>query len=539
MRPAYTGCMPVVRVLILLICAAVPFLAAAEVQRLPILAKVGPWPVASYPIRFRGRLWFVNSVKGIDHNSGDVYSLGPNERQARHERHLWSQDAGAPTIHQGQLYWPSEDSRLFGDWGEFQITNGKGWRTGAIPFGGIFHIHAMAAKGQRLYAATSAWQGGVYVSNDRGRTWRNLYLHPRSETGFSRIVTLLPTNRGVVGLIRDRGVDGVIVVDADGTSRRLTDWPTNGTQEPLSHFQGKLHALVQGDDGLELWRENDGAARRVHRFRSGQRLFSLRSYQDALWALSNRPSGGTVWRSADGRNWRPVARFAGGQGRNLLVGKDLLIVTGGGLHGHGIVWGRFLSVDTKDPALPLPDLTNPLSDNAPDWSDEAEILAAHLRDPSAYDRVGRSLRDHIFPLARSRPPIDFFPRLLNCPRPDGRLNPFRDVIVPDKGSIGAFWLLWGMGMAQTGRVPPDMIRTPWSVPANSAEKYFEPQPMAMWAAAELGQVDRDTLDALMARALNTDDPLRLRMDAIGALTALTGLRHGADFAAWQRWWDDR
>ena len=134
------------------------------------------------------------------------------------------------------------------------------------------------------------------------------------------------------------------------------------------------------------------------------------------------------------------------------------------------------------------------------------------------------------------PPADFFADRLTSPRPSGALNPFRDVEILDLGSIGAFWLLWGLGLAKNGTVPADYIAAPWTVAENSAGKYFEPQLMAMWAAAETGRGDRATIAALMSRITNGADPLWLRMDAVGALSALTGARHGADFEAWVDWY---
>ena len=65
---------------------------------LPDLARVGPWPVASEPIAFRGRVWFANSVKGRNHNSADLYSYDPATGALRYERHLFSQDAGQPLV---------------------------------------------------------------------------------------------------------------------------------------------------------------------------------------------------------------------------------------------------------------------------------------------------------------------------------------------------------------------------------------------------------------------------------------------------------
>ncbi len=92
---------------------------------LPLLAEVGPWPEVSRLIGFRGRLWLANSVKGVNHNSADLYSLDPASGELRYERHLFSQDAGRPLVHAGLLYWPSEDSRFSIGWGDLLITNSR------------------------------------------------------------------------------------------------------------------------------------------------------------------------------------------------------------------------------------------------------------------------------------------------------------------------------------------------------------------------------------------------------------------------------
>jgi hypothetical protein len=61
------------------------------------VARPGPWPGVSGLIGYAGRVWFVNSVKFVDHNSADIYSYDPATGAARYERHLFSQDAGAPS----------------------------------------------------------------------------------------------------------------------------------------------------------------------------------------------------------------------------------------------------------------------------------------------------------------------------------------------------------------------------------------------------------------------------------------------------------
>ncbi len=78
---------------------------AGAPPEIPVLARIGPWPVASRPIGFDGRIWFANSVKAVNHNSADIYSYDPRSGALRLERHLFSQDAGQPLAWNGLLYW--------------------------------------------------------------------------------------------------------------------------------------------------------------------------------------------------------------------------------------------------------------------------------------------------------------------------------------------------------------------------------------------------------------------------------------------------
>ncbi len=87
-----------------------------------------------------------------------------------------------------------------------------------------------------------------------------------------------------------------------------------------------------------------------------------------------------------------------------------------------------------------------------------------------------------------------------------------------------------------GPVPLDWLAEPWATPANPAEKYYATAPAAIWTAGQIGQDDRATIDALVARLERPDDPLGLTGDVVGALTALTGERFAYDRAAWREWW---
>ena len=85
------------------LCVASQNRDAAAADKLVVLKDGLHWPHVSSLIGYGGRLWFVNSRKYVNHNSTDVWSYDPATGGARYERHLLSQDAGDPVIHDGLL----------------------------------------------------------------------------------------------------------------------------------------------------------------------------------------------------------------------------------------------------------------------------------------------------------------------------------------------------------------------------------------------------------------------------------------------------
>jgi len=130
--------------------------------------EIGPWPVVSRLIGYGDRIWFANSVKGVNHNSADLHSVPLVGGDPRYEGHLFSQDAGDPVVHRGLLYWPLEDARVEPGIGAFDVTDGERWDHGLIPTELAFHVHAMVAAGNSVYAAPSAWKGSIARSDDGG-----------------------------------------------------------------------------------------------------------------------------------------------------------------------------------------------------------------------------------------------------------------------------------------------------------------------------------------------------------------------------------
>ena len=502
--------------------------------RLEVLARVGPWPVVSQLVGYDGRVWFANSVKGRNHNSADIHSYGPADGEVRYERHLFSQDAGKPVVADGLLYWPFEDSRVSLGWGHFMVTNGRDWRYGAIPTALSFHTHAMAAAGGRLVAATSAWRAGLQASDDAGSTWREVYDHPTANRRLSRIYEMAALGQVLFAPIVDRSSDPPtrrLLQLAGGGVGEVPDWPAQRIVLGMAPFDGWLYAAVRQDDGAAIWRTDGRISEQVVGPRAGWRLRDLDAGPNGLWALEAAGDSGRLWFSADGRTWRVDRTMDGGQPQDLLVYGGAPYVGGAGADGQGILWGG-----AGPPAVPaaarrpLP----PIPAGPPrNWPALAAEIDALLARPKSYDRHGRVLRDALHRAVISSPPPGWLAARLSAAMPDRRLSLIGGAVTVPAHKLGQWAVLWAMALARQGPVPVDLIATPWTAPDNGSEKYFEPAPAAIWAAAMAGQNDPETVATLIDRLDRPGDPPWLQGDVIGALTALTGRRFGYDTAAWR------
>ena len=516
--------------------------AAMAQDPLPVVAHVGPWPEASNLVGYQGRVWLASSVKWRNHNSADIYTYDPATGDLRYERHLFSQDAGRPAILDGLLYWPFEDNRFSLGWGHFMVTDGTDWRLRTIPTGQAFHSHAMAVVDKRLIAANSAWRAGLDVSDDGGLTWRRMYEHPTPNGRVSRIVDLFALGSGIVGPLSGPNERRLLIAEGEAVTD-LPDWPRNRRLRAAAVFKDWLYGLVGGDDGTSIWRSDGRRSERVAPPRAGWGATGLAAGEDGLWAVGNGPDGGALWFSADGAEWVVKHTLPDGTPREVLIFGGQPYVAGAGDDGRGILWGP--PPDSAASDSTAPDLavgTSPVLPAGPgaevDWAEAAARLDTALIDPQTYTGRAGVLRGLVLELAQAGPPPDLFSARLLRPVPEVTLSLFGGALQVSAVSMARWMLLWGMALAGIGEVPLELIIEPWDVPANRAEKYFVPQLAAMWAVAATGQNDGATVAALIERLERTDDPLWLRGDAVGALSATTGRRFGYDAAAWRRWWSE-
>ena len=514
---------------------------SGTLREMEVLARVGPWPEVSQMIGYRGRVWFANSVKGVNHNSADLWSLDPRAGKVRYERHLFSQDAGDPVIHKGLLYWPFEDARASLGWGGMQVTNGEAWRYLLVPSATMFHIHLAAEWQGSLVAVSSAWRAGLQVSDDGGRTWASAYDHPTPPQRVSRMSEFAVAGGLGIGRMREPGQkfrlvrwDGEALSDVPG-------WDQGPYVHSLTAHRGAVFFAHTARDGSVISVVEDGRARSLNGAPAEWSVRDLASDGERLWALVRAEKGGDVWSSPAGEDWRLEAALSGGTPKHIAVADGAVYVGGTGEDERGILWGMLPEVlpaapNGDPPKLPL----RQRSSEPEDLDLLGAELDAELQEPDNFFNHGRAvLRGLVYRIARSDPPASLLASRLTPDLPKQEVPVIGGSKNVAARHLGHWILLWGIGLSGKGQVPLHYFERPWVAPEHGSEKYFDPLLMALWAVTQIGQADTATLGALIGRLGRDGDPDWLQGDVIGTLSALTDKRFGYDTAAWRDWWAAR
>lgn len=513
--------------------AAVADLPEAENPvRLDVLARVGPWPVASRLVGYRGRLWFAGSVKGVNHNSADLWSLDPASGDLRLERTLFSQDAAVPLVRDGLLYWPYEDALMaFGD-GVIAVTDGENWAELTVPGDPIYHTYQMLDWKGDLLALAAAGDTALHRSRDGGAHWQRIVLQTAPPRKIARLTELTPFDGAVFAVLRDRrehrltrwsGEDGEQFED-------VRPWPRDRYVNGLAVHGDALYALVGKGAEREIWRHDGKTSERVGPV---GRLVDLASDGERLWLVTL--DGRLLW-SRNGTDWMRDGRVRGGRPRELAVIDGGLFVSGAGDDGKGIVWGPKGHRITATPGgARLPDPLPPPSASI-DWTARGEAIDRMLADPALFrerglDPVQAALRQAV----RDGASGGFFAARLNAPMSDVAFDGFGGAMRLQSRDVVAVMVLASMADARQPGVPLRYLRQSWRSEPNSYEKYFEPPMAAINAVAWSRQGDPATVDTLLTRLDTPGDPDWLRSQIIGALTAATGQHFGYDVAAWRAW----
>ncbi len=500
------------------------------------VARVGPWPGVSGLVGFGDRLWFVNSVKHADHNSADVYSYDPRGGGVRYERHLFSQDAGRPAVHDGLLYWPFEDARFSVGRGEFMLTDGHAWQWRDFAARQrVLHLHALLSHDGVLYAGTGGFVATLHRAEDAGVIWRQLYEHRNAPDSFSRVISLTALEGVVYAGLSASNEPGIKLFRLRNDAlEAVPGWPPGESADALTAYGGRLYALHHDGTESRVWR-TDGTMSEPVRSLGQARVRALAAGSDALWAIAATARGGTLWRSPDGNDWIVAQHFDGDEPVDIAVYAGRVYVGMLGADGRGVLYGP-QSPAPAERALPPRDVpaASPLAPG--DLGQLVAQLDHALADYPGFVARGGRLTDLLAPIAalRSDAAADALAqRIGSVPR-----GPAQAGFAGGRVAAGeqADWqILWALARSGRGRVPPELLGVPWRSAARRGEKYADPAPAAAWVVAELGQRDAATLAALIERLGRVGDPPWLAGDLIGALTAVTGCRFAYDVAAWRTW----
>jgi formylglycine-generating enzyme required for sulfatase activity len=510
--------------------------AGAQDAPLVVLSRAGIWEGVSQMIGFMGRLWFVNSVKFRNHNSADLYSYDPVSGDTRYERHLFSQDAGDPVVSGGLLYWPFEDARFSSGRGEYAVTNGQLWRWRVLPEGEVFHVHAMAAHGTTLFAATSAWRGGLQRSDDGGASWKIVYDHPTPAGRVSRFTSLaLLGDTLYAGLTSHTDQGGKLFRLEKGTLVAVSDWPRGQRSTVLQAHAGWLYAVNDDGAGSAVWR-TDGTRVEAVTGLDGMNVRAFASGAQNLWAVSAGAGNGTLWRSRDGLQWMLVQRFERAEPLGVAVYAGDVYVGTRGPGERGALWGPPAPANAESTTMvPMPRLSPATGSDPIEQLRQMNDGLSNVRDFNDYRVL---LNAYLQPMALGRSPLlaEQLTQLLRADVSPLPLRAFGGALETPLDQINRWFVLWAMGLSGSGSVPPAYLTEDWRAPRNRAEKYFELAPAAAWAAGQTGQREDAIIAALIARLDTDDEPRWLRGDWVGALSALSGERFGYDSQAWREWW---
>ncbi len=501
----------------------------ARKLQLDIIAQVGPWPVASRLIGYRGKLWFANSVKGRNHNSSDIWSFNPETGETRYERHLYSQDAGHPLVYKGLLYWPFEDALQSAGNGVVEVTDGETWQPLTISNPPIYHTSQLLEWNGGLLAITGTRNAGMQLSMDAGRGWKEHYIHPTPSTHVSRIKEMLVFKGETYASLKDTKTKRLVRWTGSGF-QTVDGWPLNRYFNGMTIHRDELFGIVGRGRKREIWRFDGSKTVRVD-FRGP--FVDLTSDGKQLWVVAN---DGRLWSSLNGNDWERHSDLKKGRPVSIQAIAGGIYVAGAGEDGRGILWGsrdHAIPAGEKPPKLISQHLTQKI---AMDWQTVGQKIDGLLADPATYSGSGiGEVRELIDRASANGAPFGFFAQRLKVGIPPAKILAFGGNMELDARDIAHAIVLAGMERAGHANVPIAYLTDPWSSPSNSYEKYFEIELSAMRAVVASGQNDRDTIDALLTRLDFADDPLWLKSQVIGTLTAISGKHFGYDIAAWKTW----
>ena len=512
---------------------------SADFRPLTVVAQPGPWSDVSRLISYANQVWFVNSIKFVNHNSADVYSFDPVKRSAHYQRHLFSQDTGDPTVHEGLLYWPFEDARFSAGNGELMVTNGVDWGWREIPEGLVFHTHAIHPSDNTLYAATSGWIAQLHRYDHQWAQWQMFYEHPTAEQRVSRITSLASLHGNLYAALTSRTEKGPkLLVVKDDQVFPHAGWPDGTGVTALETFGGWLYAVNTSGETRKVWRTDGNRVEPV----AGLDRVVVREFaagKDYLWAVSGRQGKGALWRTRDGISWQRAQSFDDAVPLAVTTHEGDVYVGTRGPGNSGALWGPATPSAAPRHQEPRPALPRfPIPGNR-DVSTLTARLDKRLQYPDDFGRYRQQLQTVLTELASTRETeaCGAIQNRLTRPYDERPVSAIGGLVTMPFDHFNQWYLLRALLMCGKGQVPTELLHIEWSEVSNRSEKYFSPLPGAAWVAGELGSADESTVAALIGQLGRAPD--FVDGDLVGALTLTTGQSHGYDLQAWKGWWAAR
>ena len=477
--------------------------------------------------------------------------------QVRYERSLFSQDTGNPVVYKGLLHWPFEDPRRSAGTGEYAITDGTDWRWRSMQSGSVMHVHAMNVCNERLVAVTGSWTGQLHEQQPDG-DWNLQYEVPAGDAPFSRLVSVQPFNDQCAVGAAISGESAVRLFSVQGAAAKaFSNWPSSNRVDVITHHQGAIFAFADTRNVRELLWFNGEKTERIE-LPEGSWPRALHSDGVNLWLATQEPAEtdaggsarGTLWQYTGAGVFTSLTRLQSPPIALTSLREQIFIGTYDSAGGELWVYGEAnpRSSTSVSSAANTANVTAPgelpVATDAPVNQQQVAALynelSTVLKNSSSTQNFARGLRDSL-----SRHPqrydVEFGAAIGLLLQDQYDLTPvrmFTERLVPTTDLV-QWYLILALAINGHGHIDPAFIVSEKPVVDHNSGKIFHPSVAAIVASGWLNQRDSNTIDALMQRLNRQTDPVWVRADVIGALTAVTGQRFAYDVDQWNQWWQSQ
>ena len=410
--------------------------------------------------------------------------------------------------------------------------------------GSVMHVHAMSVCNDKLVAVTGAWTGQLHQQGDDQR-WQVAYDYPAGSASFSRLVSVTEfEDNCVVGASARGNVDAKLFSVNDTQRNVLPGWPTSDRVDSIVSHNGELFAFVDSGNKRTLL-QYDGVKTHSITLPVTHHPRALYSDGSHLW-LATRNYGdklnrGQLWRYTDEFTFDPVQTFE--HVPIALTNYKGAIAIGTYDGSGGSLW-MYGEPDSSLSQLPPAKLLPALHESAE--LDESQVQSLYdelfdlLMDPESTNDRARSIRQQLGAHPQLKAPEfgEAVTKLLSLSIDGEPTTMFNNQTISRQDLI-RWYLLTALAINGHGRVDPSWFNSEEELKTPSSGKLFNPSIAAIIASGWLKQNDRTTIAALVQRLNNGSDPLWVKADVVGALTALTNQRLGYNIDAWNSWWEEQ